>query len=151
MASQHMLCAFQDGVMVAAHTRNDPSDEEWGAYIEMYRNRIHQVSASVAYTRGGGPSAKQRAELTTMLKGTTRDCRTAIIVPSMPKKAIVTALGYLMASPIRAFDPSQREGAYEFMHLNSKQRDAVNATLWHLCTELRIPWGTSQFPESETR
>lgn len=148
MSASDMLSAVQDGVMIAVHTRNDPSDAEWHGYVDLYRAHVHDIVAAVAYTRGGGPSAKQRAHFTAMVKEANHSARVAILVPSTPKKAIVTALGFLMASPIRAFDPNQRESAYDFMHLTSQQRDSVSAKLWHMCGELKIPLVTSQVPRA---
>jgi hypothetical protein len=62
MAAKTMVFAECGGVLLCAHTAEDPRPDEWEAYVD-YCLRIPNCAKTLVVTDGGGPNAAQRKVL----------------------------------------------------------------------------------------
>ena len=113
-----------DDVFVLVHTKDNPDDGEWDAYLDdmkTYEGRFEDIRTYV-YTEGGAPNAKQRGELNQMLSGA--KTKTAVIAPNAFIRGIVTALNWFNPE-IKCFSPSRADHAYRHLGLSDPQIEGL--------------------------
>ena len=82
-----------DGVLVAVHSANAPSDEEWAEYLAFCMRLPSTCWRTLAVTEGGGPNAKQRRRMQEEYLRNHR-MRVAVVTDAFVVRGIVTALSW---------------------------------------------------------
>ena len=122
-------------VLIAAHSSNDPSDEEWEAFKRFSMELPAEVDRYVIATDGGGPSAKQRAAVNEVVKWRAQP-RVVIISSSTLVRGPVSALSWFNPR-IRAFAPPEFHEAMKYLELTPTQSGQVGVELRKLQAELK--------------
>jgi hypothetical protein len=120
-------------VVMAVHDHRTPTDDEWGRWVQMCRERAGQDMRGFVESRtGGGPNARQRKELSYALHGV--DARSAIFTDSLISRGIVTAISW-MGIPIRAFASEDFRNAADYLGLTNEELATALAILPRLREE----------------
>lgn len=88
-------------VVIACHSANPPTDEEWGTLLEEMESSLEQLSGILVFTAGASINATQREQIQLLFKK--GGLRAAVLTDSRLVRGAVTALGWF-GIPIRAFD-----------------------------------------------
>jgi hypothetical protein len=105
------------GILVVVHGNETPADSEWQQYVTFIDKQGSTLLPQlVDGTSSGGPSAKQRRELTAMLNG--RKVPVAVLTDSTITLGIVTAVSWFN-DKLKAFSP--RDGRAAFTYLGVPQ------------------------------
>ena len=120
--------------MVFVHSEQAPSNAEWSALMDAFRNATNLRRIRVlVFTYGGAPNARQRAELNEVL----RDVRppVAIVTPSTLARAVCTALSWFQPR-LRGFSPEEIESAFDYLDANEDDRRVLSKMLREMRLEL---------------
>src|SRR5688500_15625082 len=52
-----MAYSLYHSVLVAVHTKDNPTDEEWSGYVDFGRKQMGKYTSSLVISEGGGPNA----------------------------------------------------------------------------------------------
>jgi hypothetical protein len=114
---------YQD-VLIVAQRPGLPSDADWAEYL-------HDISASpfkgvlvIGEDNKLGPT--QRAAVVDLLKR--NNARNAVVTSSTITRGVMTALGWF-GLPVKAFAPTNVDGALEFLAVPLAQRGEALATV----------------------
>ena len=118
-----MRYAPEGAVFVTVHGAEPPSDEEWTRYLEVSKQHLGSVRASLIVTDGGGPNSRQRALLTERYPEF-GPVPVAVVSDSPLTRGIVTALHWL-GKNIRAFRPRDLAGAFTYLSVPVPEREAL--------------------------
>lgn len=119
-----------DGLILVVHGAAVPTDEEWGAYLELVRTRGAQAIAHLIPTEGGQPTDAQRGQLDELAAG--RTIRIAVL--SDIARVHVT-LKPFWGSGIRAFRPSELSLALAHLWVPVLRREVARSKLNELRAE----------------
>ena len=126
--------------VVLVHARENPTDEEWRAYVDALRNWVDRVGerlVSLVVTEGGGPNTVQRTDLNDTLLKAHGSFATAVITDSRVVRGMVTAMSWFN-SGIRAFAPKQLGDAVGYLELDDREHQAALAAVDHLRAQLDL-------------
>jgi hypothetical protein len=99
-----------DGVLVVVHAPGEPSEAEWGQFMDEARSAPTQGLLVIA--PDASLSAKQRREVQHWFsEGGTRG---AVVTDSKLTRGVVTAISWFKI-PIKAFSPRDLEKALDFL------------------------------------
>lgn len=126
-----MAWSFTKGVLVAVHTKPNPTAEEWEAYAvdveqEMAKDGLRGV---LIVTAGGGPNAAQRSRIA-KIRGL-GPVPTAVVTEAFAVRGIVTALSWL-GKDIRAFGRDDVERAIQHLSIEPADATALLQEVSHL-------------------
>jgi hypothetical protein len=110
--------------MVVVHEREDPTSEEWDAYIAACRQLGRRIKRVLVLTAGGSLNARQRKEVEALFG----KVPIAVLTDSIVARGAVTALSWFNV-PIAAFPPSQVERALDHLQVPAVERAEVVAVL----------------------
>ncbi|NVB37327.1 hypothetical protein G6O69_05755 [Pseudenhygromyxa sp. WMMC2535] len=113
--------AVRGAVHVVVHTPQDPSDEDWQAYLEDVTKHAAKIKGILVYTQRTGPSASQRAASNKAFSETNGDMKVAIMTSSRMTKGIVTALSWVVGGNIKAFSTKDFQGAVASLGLDYEE------------------------------
>jgi hypothetical protein len=133
---KNMAFTNVDNIIVALHTTEPPSEEEWAGYIKAVRKLDLGKIRAIAFTDGGAPTAKMRKELNEVLKG--RPSISAAVTSSAMVRSVVTALAWFNPF-LKAFAPERTDEAFAHLKLTTLESEAVRAQVRILHTQFSPP------------
>lgn len=135
-ASARFACTAVGNIVVGFHTRDNPNDDDWTAYLECGRVLLeeHERIGILAYSLGGGPNAVQRGEVNEMFKDTPQ--RVAVMLDSRMARGAVTALSWFN-NKIHAFKLDQQDEALAHLGATPEQVTRVKEELAQLGERVR--------------
>lgn len=124
-----------EDVLMQCVGRFDVSDEELTTWFD--RLRVEDYRVLLISTRGnGGLSAKQRSRVAQFWKDAGRAAPpVALLSDSAVARGVLTAIGWLLDNPTKAFSPQDLRGALAFLKSSvpagviSSQLDVLHAAL----------------------
>lgn len=137
MASiKHKMLEFEGlHILLALHSTKTPETEGWDTYLDAYEDGVKKwgkkLLGSLAVTDGGGPDAKQRAELAHRLIQPYPHIRGAVVTNSVIARGIITAISWLKGNA-RAFGPNGLGDALEHLQMPRAHEEEV----WQVLLEL---------------
>lgn len=130
---------------VVVHDARDPSDAEWGRYIDELHQFITRGDGRIlVYSEGGAPTGQQRHALTKALRG-----HPVAIISASP---IMRAMGLVMRTldpNIRVLAPQDEDLAFAHLRLSATQR--VRAHMHHEQLTRQLVAGRSTLGHSAMR
>jgi hypothetical protein len=133
---KNMVYTFVGNLVVMVHNKNAPSDEELGKYLQELGKRDPIKTPILVLTDGGGLSAKQRKELTSVLDGREQMC--AVISELGMVRGVVTALSWFNGR-IKSFSTKEIEAAFAYLKVPRQDYLAV----WKAIDSLRVELGVT--------
>lgn len=125
------------GIVIAAHTDRDPTDEEYVAYCEFCLVLPKHVDRYLVVSEGGAPTPKQRATTNETLKKRGQPQSTvAVVTPKTIVRGIVTALSWFNPN-IKSFAPTELAAAMRYLKLSPTEAGEVGVELRKLQAELK--------------
>lgn len=123
-ASPRFAWLVDGNLVIAVHSTENPTNEEWDAYLAAGSKALDQHGSirSLAYSLGGSPNSVQRSKTNELFKG--RPQRVAVMLNSAITRGVVTALGWFNPE-IRAFNLEQSDAACEYLGLDALQTRKV--------------------------
>src|SRR5262245_41085403 len=135
MASKTMLFKYIEGVLVAVHTADPPSDEDWREYVEYSRSTLPvSCNRTLAVTRGGGPDAKQRKMAQEVLANRPK-MRVSIVTDSTLVRGIVTALSWFNPDA-KAFSQKDLRDALKYLDIEGAAAAKISLEVARMQREL---------------
>jgi hypothetical protein len=131
-----MAHAVIGDLAVALHTDENPSRDEWDAFMESVRKVPSSRLRVFAVTDGGGPTTVHRNQFVKYLDGA--KARIAVVSDAIVVRGIVTALSWF-TDGIRIFSPDDLADALAHVDLTKDQCDAVKDRLRELAPSLSVP------------
>jgi hypothetical protein len=131
------LRAFENYI-VSAHNNRAPTDAEWRAVLDQYKQRVNNIDSVrvLVYAEGGAPNARQRAALNDVTVGTA--LRVAILTSSPISRAVGTAMGWF--NPLfRVFGPEEVGRGLDHLQIAGLDRQRVSRMLADARLELFGP------------
>jgi hypothetical protein len=113
-------------IIVALHTANVPSDEEWDEYLGFVEQALARVEGDAsrvrgfAITDGGAPNAKHRGKLNAYLKD--NRIHGSVVTSNPLVRGVVTALSWVNPN-IRAFSPRNAENGLRQLGLANRDME----------------------------
>lgn len=126
-----MLWSFLGDVAVIVHDTHAPSEAEWADYLVEYRARAESWRALLIYSLGGGPSGKQRSELSKLFDEMKRNPAPYIVTSSMMMRGIATAISWFLppADRARAFALDELDRALSEMSVTPAANAEIKAAI----------------------
>jgi hypothetical protein len=135
MRSRSLATRTVRGVIVFVHGSQDPTDEEWGATLELYRRTPeHSSIRCLVYSSGGAPNVKQRARLREV--GQSR-ARIAVLTASAVVRAAGVAVSWFNPK-IKIYGLRDIENALDHLEVPVLERSDVRQALEELKNEMRL-------------
>ncbi len=127
-------------VVLAAHATPAPTEQEWTAYLELFRpfkdaGKLESVKALV-WSHGGSPDAKQRRAMLEFLGRAAPP--TAIVTPVSFVRGVVTVLSWFRKA-IRAFGPTQVDEAFAWVGIPQSSWAGLRHELTLLKRQVALP------------
>jgi hypothetical protein len=119
------------------HSKDNPTDEEWAAYLVDARTWRDKIDGFLVVTEGGGPNSLQRGEMNDALEAEKRGGKTAVVTLSRIARGIVTALSWFNPG-IKAFSTINVPAALDYLNVPKSDQDNLLAELKRLKTDLGI-------------
>lgn len=110
-----MLHEMVGSVMVVVHNLESPPYHEWDPYLRAMESerKAARLDAMIVRSRGGGPNARQRREVTEMWKRVGGNPPIAVVTESTMARGLSAALNFFLPSGIRVYPPSDSTRALE--------------------------------------
>lgn len=125
------------GVVIAAHTDRDPSEEEYNGYCDFCLGLPKHVNRYLIVSEGGAPTPKQRASTNETLKKRGQpEATVAVVTPKTIVRGIVTALSWFNPK-IKSFAPTEIDVAMRYLGLSPTEAGEVSLELRKLQAELK--------------
>jgi hypothetical protein len=119
---QHMVITVIDRLFIVVYGTEDPSDDEWRAYLDLLKRHGIGQTRQLICTDGGEPNATQRRQLNDLLAG--RPLPVAVISTSSRVRATVEALSWFNRK-IRPFLPAELHEALEYLEVPQNRTDLI--------------------------
>jgi hypothetical protein len=130
-----MAYRLVEGIHVARHTAESPSNAEWDAYMADIEKQLPKMDGMLIYTEGGGPSAPQRRVTNTFWGPQPKKPPIAVVTTSKVVKILATTFGWVMGDRIRWF--SSLDDGLEYLQISPDRREPVKAAMEELGASLR--------------
>jgi hypothetical protein len=121
-----MAFKVMDRVLVLAHGVDDPTDDEWFAYVTEIKRQGADLLPQVVLTEGGRPNSVQRKMLTDVLAG--RGMKVAVLSKSTLVRGVVTAISWFNRD-IRPFEVHELHEAIAYLGVSITQRAQIDLAL----------------------
>jgi hypothetical protein len=118
------------GLLIVAHGRANPSDEEWNEHMAVTETARYKFRAVLVTSLGGGPNAGQRKTLLDLAGGQTY--LTCICTDSIVARGVITAFNWLSPAPMHALPYDQIERALEVLEVPVGERAEVKQAVARL-------------------
>lgn len=128
---------FRRSVLIAVHTRENPTDEEWNAYVDYGRKNIGAFSSCLIISEGGGPNTVQRGAMNDVLEANHFKGKVAVVTLNRIVRGIVTALSWFNPN-VKPFTTLQIPAAIEYLGVPKDQHEGLLAEIKRLRDRLGI-------------
>lgn len=128
---------FRRSVFIAVHTKDNPSDEEWNAYVEFGRKNMGAFTSSLVISEGGGPNTVQRGAMNDLLEANNFKGKVAVVTLNRIVRGIVTALSWFNPN-VKPFSTLQIPAAIEYLGVPKDQQDALMTEIKRLREKVGI-------------
>lgn len=128
---------FKQRFLLLIHTKENPTDEEWKAYLNDAKHWRDKIEGFLVISEGGGPNTLQRGEMNDVLEAEKRGGKTAVVTLSRLARGIVTALSWFNPG-IKAFSTLNIPAALDYLGVPAGEHDLMLAEIKRLKTELGI-------------
>jgi hypothetical protein len=108
-------------IMIAVHTKANPSDEDWDAYLADVNKHVRDLRGVLVYSESAGPSSSQRARINDSYKTNNIKMRTAIMSGSRLVRGVVTAMSWTLADDIKSFSTTEFDKAMQYLELSEDE------------------------------
>jgi hypothetical protein len=122
-----------DRLFIVVYGAADPTDEEWGGYLELVERHGVERTMQLICTDGGEPSSVQRRRLNLLLAG--RTVPVAVVSGSTRVRGTVTALSWFNRK-IKAFPPSGLREAIAYLEIPATRTELIEREIIKLRAEL---------------
>jgi hypothetical protein len=137
-----MACDIVGQTLIAVHSSDPPSAAEWEAFLAASQSLMARSEKGdvrhLIWSAGGGPSAPQRQQIYTAIKG--RNGPTAVVTANAFVRGIVGAIS-VFNPKIKVFKPDAASEALRYLGLSEIDGKAVLRALLKLQTELGLSGG----------
>jgi len=139
--ARHMAWSTHGDLLLLAHDKHRPADDEWQAWLRAYETRSPRIRGVLVRTLGGGPSSSQRKELVQALQAETIRTPTAILTSSAIARGVLTALSWFLSAERlpRTFTFDDVVAALTFLGVDAASESGVRAELARLAASLELP------------
>jgi hypothetical protein len=126
-------------VLVVLHGAENPSEDEWNAYVRLVHDAQFSTTPMTGVfvtTHGGAPNAIQRRSITEAAGlGEPVIC---VCTDSVIARGVVTAFSWIYRTPLRAFRLDEVDRALEALKVDPGRRSEVIATLTRLKRQMQL-------------
>lgn len=100
-----MVWKMVEGIHVAVHSSEIPTDEDWDAYIQDIAKNLPEMIGLIVdpHPSGGNLTTNQRKAISRFWKAQSKTVPLAVVTPTKLTKILVTAFTWMMGERIRAF------------------------------------------------
>ena len=133
----NMVWGLSGPVHVAVHGPGAPTDDEWLPYLADVLQHVAEIRGLIAYAPAGGSLTRAQRRAATeqwQRHGTTP--RMAIMTGSFVARGIVSSIGWVLGTNVRAFAIEDFQGAGEHLRLEPGELALVQATIATLQAKL---------------
>jgi hypothetical protein len=121
-------------LLIVAHGRESPSDEEWNGHLAYCVVEQHKFRSVLVTSLGGGPNAGQRRALLEAAGG--HSFRTCICTDSVVARGVITAFNWLSPARMHALPYNQLDQALDVLDVPPAERREVKEVLARLQAKL---------------
>lgn len=129
---------LKQSLFLVMHTKDNPTDEEWAAYLEFTKKNLQNLKRNLILTEGGGPNTMQRGTLNDLLEAQDFKPKISIVTLSRLVRGIVTALSWFNPN-IKAFSTIQIPAALEYLDIPKPEHETVTKEIRSLRQKLQLP------------
>lgn len=137
MPAHTMAFTLYQSLLVAVHTKDNPTEEEWDAYVEFGRKHMGNYTSSLVVSEGGGPNAAQRGMMNDLLEANHFTGKVSVVTLNRLVRGIVTAISWFNPN-IKAFTTVQLPTAIEYLEVPKAQHDGLMAEIKRLRDKIGI-------------
>lgn len=137
MPAPTMAYSLYQSVLVAVHTKDNPTDEEWSGYVEFGRRHMGAYTSSLVVSEGGGPNATQRGAMNDLLEANDFKGKVSVVTLNRLVRGIVTAISWFNPN-IKAFTTVQIPAAIEYLEIPKDQHERLMAEIKRLRDKVGI-------------
>lgn len=127
-----------DVVAVSVNTDQNPSDEDWDAYLEEITANVNRIKGVLVYTEKVGPSAPQRARSNAAFAEVGADVKTAIMTGSRMVRGMVTAFSWALGGKVKAFTTLEFSDAVDYLDLDDEEQLKTRVVLKQLARAAEV-------------
>lgn len=127
---------------VLVQNEQSATDEEWSRWVRFVAGGGEATSGRLGVlvmSAGGSPTPKQRKQIHELMPRTGGGVETAILLPSLVARTIVTAMS-LFNPKVRAFAPDRLADALDYLGVADASRPDLIAAAHRLHDELGIAY-----------
>ncbi len=125
-------------VFLVMNTKDNPSDAEWGEYVDFTIKNLAHFSSTMIITEGGGPNTMQRGMMNDLLEAKGFKQKVAVVTLSRLARGIVTALSWFNPN-VRAFSTVQIPAALTYLDIPESEHEGVQREIRALRVKLKLP------------
>jgi hypothetical protein len=132
-----MLFEYVAEVLVLVHGDQNPSEEEWAAYLALVHKLIQAHSplrALLVTTFGGAPNPMQRKAVVDASRDA--DVPACICTDSVVARGVVTAFRWLVKAPMHAVPLDDVQTALRLLNIPLDMQPEIRAAVQRLQTQL---------------
>lgn len=137
MSTPTMSFSLYHTVLVAVHTKDNPTDEEWNSYVDFGRKQMGNYTSSLIISEGGGPNATQRGAMNDLLEANNFKGKVSVVTLNRLVRGIVTALSWFNPN-VKAFTTVQIAAAIEYLEVPKAHQDRLMAEIKRLRDKVGI-------------
>lgn len=137
MSAPTMAYSLYHSVLVAVHTKDNPTDEEWSGYVDFGRKQMGKYTSSLVISEGGGPNATQRGAMNDLLEANGFKGKVSVVTLNRLVRGIVTALSWFNPN-VKAFTTVQIPAAIEYLEIPRDHHERLMAEIKRLRDKVGI-------------
>ncbi len=128
-----MAHRFVGRLLVLVHTDEDPSSDEWSAFIADCHARMGEFRGFLIVTGGGSLDAGQRSDAIDLMKKS--GASASVLTSAAVVRGAVTAVSWFGAK-VKAFPPSHLHEALAYARVAEEDRNAAYRAVQELAQSL---------------
>jgi len=132
-----MAFSLYHTVLLAVHTKDNPTEEEWSSYVDFGRKQMGNYTSSLIISEGGGPNATQRGAMNDLLEANNFKGKVSVVTLNRLVRGIVTALSWFNPN-VKAFTTVQIAAAIEYLEVPKAHQDRLMAEIKRLRDKVGI-------------
>lgn len=125
-----MVWGLAGPVHLVVHGTDLPSDDEWHLYLAALEQHAMSLRGVLAFVpHGTSLTRAQRRALTEQWQHHGTTPRMAIMTSSLVTRGIVSSIGWVLGTNVRAFGITDFQGAADHLHLDADELALVRAEI----------------------